>query len=230
MSPLPDVARSRMFDGLTEAERQEWLSAASTRVLRRGKALAHQGEGADTLYLVESGALKLVQVTPEGQELIVRFVGAGEPFGAIVLLDGATYPVTALAVEATRVRGWERAALGRLLPRSPHVRVNLMREMTAHMTDALTRVREMATERVGQRLAHTLLRLMRQAGRPTPEGVLIQHPLTRQEFAELTGTTLYTVSRILSKWRSDGVLRSSGRRLIVRAPRRLEALAEGEDA
>jgi hypothetical protein len=90
-----------------------------------------------------------------------------------------------------------------------------MREMTAHMTDALTRVRELSTERVGQRLAHTLLRLMHQGGRPAPDGVLIPHLLTRQELAELTGTTLYTVSRLLSKWQADGVLRSSGRRLIA---------------
>lgn len=229
MSLLPDVARSRIFDGLTDAERQLWLNEATTRQLRRGQTLARQGEPADMLYLVESGALKLVQVTPEGQELIVRFVGPGEPFGGVVALDATTYPVTALAVEPTRVRGWQRAALGRLLSRFTQVRVNLMREMTAHMTDALTRVRELATERVGQRLAHTLLRLMRQAGRQTPDGVLIPHALTRQEFAELTGTTLYTVSRIFSKWQADGVLQSSGRRLIVRSPGRLEALAHAPD-
>jgi CRP-like cAMP-binding protein len=104
-----------------------------------------------------------------------------------------------------------------------------MREMTAHMTDALTRVRELSTERVGQRLAHTLLRLMHQGGRPAPDGVLIPHLLTRQELAELTGTTLYTVSRLLSKWQADGVLRSSGRRLIVRSPPRLEALTLAEN-
>jgi CRP-like cAMP-binding protein len=84
----------------------------------------------------------------------------------------------------------------------------------------------MATERVGQRLAHALLRLMRQAGRPTPDGILIQHPLTRQEFAELTGTTLYTVSRLLSRWQADGILASAGRRLIVRSRRRLEELTQ----
>jgi CRP-like cAMP-binding protein len=101
--------------------------------------------------------------------------------------------------------------------------------MAAHMNDALTRVRELATERVGQRLAHTLLRLMRQCGRTTPDGVLITHPLTRQELAELTGTTLYTVSRTLSRWESEGILRSINRQLLVQAPRRLQALSEDAD-
>lgn len=223
---LPDVARSRIFDGLTDADRQAWLDASAGRALRRGQALARQGEPAEALFLIETGALKLVQVTADGHELIVRFVGPGEPFGGVVALDGASYPVTALAVEPMRVRAWTRDPLGRLLTQFPQVRVNLMREMTAHMTDALTRVREMATERVGQRLAHTLLRLMRQAGRPTPDGILIQHPLTRQEFAELTGTTLYTVSRLLSRWQADGILSAAGRRLIVRSRKRLEELTE----
>jgi CRP-like cAMP-binding protein len=97
------------------------------------------------------------------------------------------------------------------------------------MTDALTRVRELATERVSQRLAHTLLRLMRQAGTPGPDGVLIAHPLTRQEFADLTGTTLYTVSRTLSRWQAQGILQSTRRHLLVRAPKRVEELTRAAD-
>ena len=229
MDTPPDIVRSRIFDSLSESDRQAWLAEAFTRDLRRGQTLAHQGDRATTLYLVESGLLKLVQLTPEGREVIVRFVGVAEPFGGVVALEGATYPVTALAAEATRVKGWPSDVLRGLLARYPQVRTNIMREMAAHMTDALTRVRELTTERVGQRLAHTLLRLMRQAGRPTPEGILITHPLTRQELAELTGTTLYTVSRTLSQWQEAGVLKSTNRRLLVRSPKRLEELTHAEE-
>lgn len=224
-----DISRSRIFDELDEPARREWLGQAATRALRRGQTLARQGEPADALHLLEEGLLKLVQVTPDGHELIVRFVGPLDPFGGIVALEDATYPVTALAVEATRLRVWPRATLVALLSRYPQVRTNLMREMTAHMTDALTRVRELATERVGQRLAHTLLRLGRQVGDKTPEGLMLGHPLTRQELAELTGTTLYTVSRILSRWQTQGVIESRGRRLLVRSVSRLQDLAETSD-
>lgn len=229
MESQPELTRSRIFDGLTEDERGAWLAEATVREVRRGQHLARQGEPARAFYMVETGLLKLVQLTEEGREVIVRFVGPGEPFGGVVALDGAAYPVTALVVETARVRGWSSDALARLLQRFPQVRMNIMREMALHMTDALTRVRELATERVGQRLAHTLLRLMRQCGRQTPEGVLIAHPLTRQELAELTGTTLYTVSRTLSQWEADGVLRSASRRLLVCSPRRLEALTHAEE-
>jgi CRP-like cAMP-binding protein len=229
METVTDIARSRIFDGLTHQERATWLGEGASRQFKTGQAIARQGEPATAFYIVESGLLKLLQLTASGQELIVRFVGPGEPFGGVVALEGAAYPVTALAVEATRVRVWPSATLTALLQRFPQVRMNIMREMAAHMNDALTRVRELTTERVGQRLAHTLLRLMRQCGRPTPEGVLISHPLTRQELAELTGTTLYTVSRTLSRWESEGILRSLNRQLLVRAPRRLQTLSEESD-
>jgi CRP-like cAMP-binding protein len=222
------VAQSRVFDGMTDGERQAFLDAATPLDLRRRHVLARQGEPARTFYLVESGLLKLVQVTAEGEELIVRFVGAGEPFGGVVALDQTRYPVTALAVEPTRLRAWSKAALVPLLERYPQVRLNIMREMAAHMTDALTRVRELTTERVGQRLAHTLLRLARQCGRETPDGVLIAHPLTRQELAQLAGTTLSTVSRTLAAWQADNVLQSDRRRLLLRSPRKLEALAHND--
>lgn len=224
-----DPMRSRIFDGLTESERRQWITAARRRDARRNEAVARQGEPVRALALVESGLLKLVQLTPDGHELIVRFVGPGEPFGGIVVLEAAAYPVTALALEPTRLLAWPVEVLGPLLDRYPQVRLNITREIAAHMTDALTRVRELATERVSQRLAHTLLRLMRQTGAPAPGGMLIAHPLTRQELADLTGTTLYTVSRTLSKWQAQGILQSTRRQLLICQPRRLEVLSRAAE-
>lgn len=220
-----DLGRSRIFDGLTADERLIWLRAARTRDCPRGTVVARQGDPASEFYLVASGFLKVTQVTADGHELIVRFVGPGEPFGGVVVIDKAQYPVTAIAGEPTRLAGWSAEGLQSLLQRFPSVRANIMREMAAHMTDALTRVRELATERVGQRIAHALLRLMRQCGRPVPDGVLLAHSLTRQELANLTGTTLFTVSRTLSQWMADGVLGAQGRRVVIRDRARLEQLS-----
>jgi CRP-like cAMP-binding protein len=225
MSTGRPVTRSRVFDGLTADERAEWIAAARSQTVTRDSVVARQGEPARAFFLVESGFLKLTQLSADGEELIVRFVGPTEPFGGVVALEGAAYPVTAVAVEPTHLTAWPVDILGPLLHRFPQVRTNIMREMTEHMNDALTRVREMTSERVGQRLAHTLLRLVRQCGRPEPEGIVLGPVLTLQELADLTGTTLYTVSRTLSQWKAEGVLGASGRRLVVRSPERLERLA-----
>ncbi|BCS32355.1 hypothetical protein TBR22_A15650 [Luteitalea sp. TBR-22] len=230
MASSPDgVRRSRMFDGLTDAERDCWLDKATTVTLKRGQTLARQGEPARSLYLVESGFLKVLQLTAEGTELIVRFVAPCEPFGGVVALNNAPYPVTATAAQPSVLRAWPREVVATLLKSTPQVSVNIMREMATHMTDALTRVRELTTARVGQRLAHTLLRLGRQCGQKTPEGLLITHPLTRQELADLTGTTLFTVSRTLSEWEGKGLLETRKRLLLLRSLPRLEALAGSDE-
>lgn len=227
MSGPIDVTRSRVFDGLTDRERHACLEPASTVEIKRRQALARQGEPAARFYLVESGLLKLLQNTADGRQLIVRFVGPGEPFGGVVALGPGEYPVTALAVESVRCRAWTQDALANLLDDYPRLRVNIMREVAAHMTDALTRVRELVSERVGQRLAHTLLRLARQSGTPTADGIVLAHPLTRQELAELADTTIYTVSRTLSAWQERGIVRADRRKLILASTRSLEDIAAG---
>ena len=227
--PPTALIRSRIFDGLTDAERERWLARSSSTTLKRGHVLARQSDPARNFYLLESGFLKVLQLTPEGAEVIVRFIAPGEPFGGVVALGNAVYPVTAVVVQPSTLRSWPREAVAELLVQTPQVRVNIMREMATHMTDALTRVRELTTARVGQRLAHALLRLSRQCGQPEPDGVLITQPLTRQELADLTGATLYTVSRTLAKWESDGLLESRKRRLLLKSLKSLEQLAVTED-
>ncbi len=223
------LLRSRIFDGLTDAERDRWLSRSTSMTLKRGQTLARQGEPARHFYVAETGFLKVTQLTADGTEVIVRFVAPGEPFGGVVALSDAPYPVSAVVVQPSTMRAWTRETVATLLNENPQVRVNIMREIATHMTDALTRVRELTTARVGQRLAHTLLRLSRQIGQTSPDGVLITQPLTRQELADITGTTLYTVSRTLTKWEGRGLIASRKRLLLLKSLKKLEELTESPD-
>ena len=223
------MLRSRVFDGLTDSERERWLARSTTLTLKRGHVLVRQGDQAHHLYLLETGFLKLLQLTAEGTELIMRFVAPNEPFGGVVALGDAKYPVTAVVVQPATVRSWTREVVTALLAENPQVRVNIMREMATHMTEALTRVRELTTARVGQRLAHTLLRLSRQCGQPEAGGILLTQPLTRQELADLTGTTLYTVSRTLAKWEHEGLVESRKRLLLLKSLKKLELVAVAGD-
>ncbi len=229
METQRNASQSRVFDGLAPDMRDACLASGRRQAVKRGTWVARQGEPATTFCLVDEGALKVLQETAQGQELIVRFVGPGDPFGGVVALESTPYPVSALAVEPTTVYTWSGEALRHMLDAHPQVRANLMREMALHMTDALTRVREMTTLRVAPRIATTLIRLARHCGRRTPAGVLITHSLTRQELADLVGTTLYTVSRTLSKWEADGILQSLQRKLLITSPGRLARLAESGD-
>ena len=170
------LLRSRVFDGLSDPERERWLARGTSSSLKRGDTLARQSEPARHFYLVESGFLKILQLTAEGTEVIVRFISAGEPFGGVVALGDSTYPVTPVVAQPSVVRAWTREAVGELLRENPQVRVNIMREMATHMTDALT-------PRQG-----------------TDDGA--RRPASRADTAAphaAMRTTLYTVSRTLAK-------------------------------
>lgn len=219
---------SRLFQAMAVRDREAILGAGGHRSLRKGQVLIRQGEPASTFFLMERGYLKLTQLTPEGAEVIVRFVGPGDPVAGVAALGEAPYPVTATACDAVDVLAWSRSQLADLLARYPQLKTNILREMTAHMDDALTRLRELATLDVRQRLAHTLLRLTVKAAAAGAGGLTVPHTLTRQELAELTGTTLFTVSRILTEWEGAGLVHSTRAHVAVLDAERLRYAADGE--
>jgi CRP-like cAMP-binding protein len=224
--PVSGPAVSRLFDSVTQSDRDALLAMATRRSLRRGESVFRQGDPATTLYLVGRGYLKLTQVTAEGSELIIRFAGPGEPVGGVAALGKALYPITATACDMVDVVGWARPRLEEMLVEHPSLKTNVMREMSAHMGEALMRMGDMATERVGQRLARTLLRLAHHCGHHTSLPLEIPHALTRQELAALAGTTLFTVSRILTDWEAVGLVRSARARVELRDIPSLRRLAE----
>ena len=166
------------------------------------------------------------QIGPEGHQVLVRFVNPGEDFGAIAALSGMTYPLSAQAVEDCTAVTWDEITLKRILTTYPTITLNVLHLVTAYFKQLQERYRELATERVERRVARALLRLVQQAGRPVDSGVLIDLSLSRQDLAEMTGTTLYTVSRILSGWEREGLVDIGRGRVMIRNLPGLEAIAE----
>ena len=115
------------------------------------------------------------------------------------------------------------------MERFPRIAMNALSTTNRRLQEVQSRFRELATERVERRVGRALLRLARQAGKKTDEGIEIGFPLTRQDLAELTGTTLFTVSRILSEWESQGIVSGSRQRVVLKEPHRLVAIAEDLD-
>jgi CRP-like cAMP-binding protein len=127
---------------------------------------------------------------------------------------------------ASTAFGWDGPTMSRLLSRHATLAVNVLHFVASRLRDAQDRYRELATERVEQRVAHALLRLARDAGRRIDAGVLIDMPLSREDLAEMTGTTLYTVSRLISSWEDRGLVESGRQRIVIRRPEDLAAIAE----
>ncbi|HMA14476.1 MAG: Crp/Fnr family transcriptional regulator [Bacteroidota bacterium] len=215
-----------VFAGLESEGRARALAAAQWTKLSTGQQAFRQDEEAEAFYVLAVGRLKVSQLTADGQEVIIRYIGPKEMFGCIAVCGGLTYPGTATAVIDSWALGWTRHAIGQLAQDYPQIALNAMRTMGGRMKDTHTRLREMQTERVERRIAHAIARLVAQAGRRVESGILIDFPVSRQDIAEMTGTTLHTVSRTLSAWQERGVVELGRQKLTVVDPHGLVVIAE----
>jgi CRP/FNR family transcriptional regulator, nitrogen oxide reductase regulator len=215
-----------LFDGLPPEALDEVLEDARSMQYPRGAHVFEQGASAHAFFVLLHGRLRVTQVTPEGHQIVVRFVSPGDVFGVAMALQRATYPGTATAVVDSLALVWPNSAWQALSTRYPALALNVLQAIGGRLQEAHARIREISTEEVEQRVAHAVLRLAAEAGRDTPDGVLIDFPISRQDVAEMTGTTLHTVSRVLSVWEAAGWVQGGRQRIVIRDMPRLQELAD----
>lgn len=216
-----------LFRSLGEADLDALLATARVRRIAEGGTVFEQGAVAAAFFVLLDGRLKAVQTTPDGRQVVVRHLDPGDLFGIAMAMRRPDYPATAVAVVDSLVLGWAASEWDGFVGRNPAVALNALQTVGERLQDATTRIRELSTEEVERRIAHAVLRLIAQAGRKTEEGILIDFPITRQELAEMTGSTLHTVSRTLSAWEDQGLVTNGRRKIVVRDPHRLRLLADG---
>lgn len=212
--------------GLGDADRTAVLSSGRPVTYLPGEALFHQDDPAAGAFLLRKGRARLLQHTPDGRQVILRVIGPGEIIGLVSVLEDSNYPSTVEAVEPSEGVRWDGPTLHTLLESHPRLALNVIPFLIARVHDVQARYRELATERVERRVARVLLRLVTQAGEKTPEGVRINMRLTRQDLADMTGTTLFSVSRILAAWEQKGWLDGDRSSIRLRDPHAIVAIAE----
>ncbi len=221
------IAELALFAGMSPEALDDILGQARSLHVPKGKTVFQQNEHAHSFFLLLHGRLRVTQITAEGQQVVVRFVGAGDIFGMAQAIGRDNYPATSTAAVDSVVLAWPAASWGPLTEKYPAIATKTLLAVGTRVQEAHARLREISTEQVEQRVARAVLRLANQAGRKLAEGVLIDFPISRQDIAELTGTSLYTVSRIFSIWETKNWVAGGRQRILVRNPHQLVLLAEG---
>lgn len=229
MADSPDIdilARGELFRGVPAEVMRELHAASFRRKFPAGETVFQQEDAVTTFYVVVVGRLRVTQTTLDGQQVIIRYLGPGDVVGYAALTGAPAHPGAVTAVDDCHLIGMPAAMLREVMSRNSRIAMNAVTLMGERYHDLQVRLRELATEKVERRIAHTLLRLSRQAGRRTARGIEIAFPLSRQDLAEMTGTTLHTVSRTLSAWEAKGLVDSGRRRVIIARPEALAEVAE----
>lgn len=216
-----------LFSALPE---RDWLSVAhmlGERCYDQDEYIFFEGDPPEALYVVWAGRVKLLRHSREGRDVVLDVIGPNRLLGEMSVFEGAPYDSTAQAMEPTAVISIARHDFLSLLRRFPRLSLAVIAELGRRLRSASDLVHSLAVERVAQRIARMLLKMADAAGVPAPEGgTLIDVTLTRQDVADMAGTTVETTIRTMSRFRRKGIIATKRGRVIILDRDRLEALAE----
>lgn len=224
-----DLKQVVVFQHATHEDLELILKNSITRSIEEGGFFFMQGDEAHHLYILTSGQVKLMQSNPNGQQVNLRTIYPWQMFGALGATrgEGATYPATAQTLEESTALAIPSLFLRSMLETRPYLSFDLMNLMTTYIQEMQARYRELATERVEQRAANALIRLIGQSGTKSDNEAGIELFFSRQDVAEMTGTTLYTISRLLSDWERKGFIKTGREKIIILKPHDLVRISEG---
>lgn len=225
---LEDLRQVVVFEKATDDDLKLILQNSITRSIEESSFFFFQGDAAEYLYILTSGQVKLMQSNPNGQQVNLRTLYAWQMFGALgAVREAATYPASAQALENSTALAISSKFLHSMLETRPYLSFDLMKLMTSYIQEMQARYRELATERVEQRVANALIRLAGQSGIKSKKEAGIELSFSRQDVAEMTGSTLYTISRLLSDWERQGIIKTGREKIQILKPHDLVRIAEG---
>jgi CRP/FNR family transcriptional regulator len=227
-SAVDDALRSvAMFRSLSPDDRARLSEVSAVRSYDKGERLFAEGDASEFLYTILSGRAKVVKAIASGKEVILEIFGPGDPIGAVVAYEGRPYPATAIAIDPTSCLLVRRAPFFGLLENHPTLVKGFILGLTQRIVELTRRIPEVAGGRVETRFAHLFLKLADKVGRPRSEGMFIPVVLSRQDLADLTGTTIETCIRLMSRWGKEGTVRTERDGFLLLDRSALEKLAQG---
>ena len=213
------LKQSLIFSSLNNDELTELSNLAIERSFRTDEFVFWEGDDPDYFYIVVEGRVKVIKHSSSGKEFIIAFFGTGEMFGEVAVFEGKPYPASAQVVTDTKILGIKKKDFLAFLSTRPQVALSIINVLGGRLRDAQGRLKDLAGERAEQRLARTLLMLSAKLGSTLP--------FTRQEIADMAGTTTETAIRITSQLKDRGIISSVRGKIIILDETKLKLLSEG---
>jgi CRP/FNR family transcriptional regulator, nitrogen oxide reductase regulator len=229
VKPVPHLASravgvSQLFSDIAPSDYARIVSHARSAKIARRQTIYFAGDAVKEVLLLAEGCMKITLFTEAGGAVILRLVGPGEIIGTVGLTEETTHSSSAEALVSSRVLVWNGPTFEQLLEQFPILRRNTVRIMEQRLSVLEERFREVSTQQVAQRVARQLVRLLPQVGQEIDGATEIK--LSREDLAQMTGTTLFTVSRLLSNWEQQGIVSLRRLAVVIRNPMGLLSICE----
>ena len=214
------------FSKLDHAQIREILDHAKSSRFDVGDTVFHEGTPAAHFFLLLDGTVRVVRNTAGGEQITSLHISPGKLLGFAQAIGRDAYPATAIAASEAIILSWPTTLWQSFTTDYPGFADEVYRTGGNRLSEMNSRIVDMSTQHVEQRVARALSRLVQQAGKRTDAGIEINFPITRQDVSQMTGTTLHTVSRLLSAWEKDGLIKSQRKKITICDPHRLTLLGE----
>jgi len=222
LSIVNHIARVPLFEGLPSGQIEDLAMIVTDQVFQKGQPIFSEGEDGNGFFVVISGRVKIFKLSAEGKEQILHFFGPGEPFGEVPVFAGQHFPAHAEAMEETRVFFFPRKSFVDLIKRNPSLALNMLAVLSKRLRRFTALIDDLSLKEVPGRLAAYLLYLSDQ-NKGAKE---LDLTITKAQLASLLGTIPETLSRILGKLSSQGLIETDGRRIRILNIDGLQDLAE----
>ena len=220
------LAVTPVFKRLAPADRRTVAEAATLKRYARGQMIFEQDTPSDAFYTIASGRVKIFKMLPTGKDMILEVFGQGDPLGAVAAYVERPFPASAMALEDTVCVVIPRAAFFRLLEQHPSLVRGLLLGLTVRLVELTNRLAQLSGSRIEPRFARLFIKLAGEMGRDERGGTFIPLPLSRQDLADMTGTTIETAIRIMSRWGKDEIVRTEKDGFVLLDRRALDEAAE----
>ncbi|ABG04762.1 transcriptional regulator, Crp/Fnr family [Rubrobacter xylanophilus DSM 9941] len=224
------LRRVPLFARLDDAQLADVDGVFRERGYAAGERIYSGGDPAGTFYVVAVGKVKLVRPSAQGRDVLLEILGPGDTLGTVPMFGDDVYPDSAEAQTDCCLLAITAADLRTVVERYPPVAHTLLEVLSGQLRSAREAIRQASAGSVESRVAASLLKLADRLGSDRRGETLIQVPLTRQDLADMTGAQVETVSRVMSRWRKEGLIRSGRGWVAVVDRERLAAIAAGTPA
>ncbi len=215
-----------LFSMLSESELREIQPYIAVERFKKKEKIFSEGDPSDWFYILVRGKVKITKLSLEGREIILELISPIEFFGGIAVLNGFPYPANALAMEDSEIIKIARQNLLKILDRFPSMLYSITSSLGHRLKDFQDTLKNVALERVESRIASVLLKLSNKTGfQKTAETAMLDMKLTKQDIADMVGTTVESCIRIMSKLKKAGILGEKSGRIVIKDAEALKKIA-----
>jgi CRP-like cAMP-binding protein len=213
---IKNLKKIDLFKNLSDEELKELEHYLSTSVFRKKDDIFTEGDAPEWFYIVLTGKVKVTKISHDGKEIILEIISPYDIFGGVAVLRNFPYPANAVAMEDSEILKISRKNLMRLVDRFPNLMFCIAMQLGDRMKSSYDSLKNIALERVEARIAALLLKLGNKVGVETNAGLMIDMRLTKQDVADMVGTTVETSIRTFSKFKKEGLVTDSDGKIIIK--------------